>query len=54
MAELMGIFDKEAKEKDKKAYISVNWSQAVIRVRFEQDLCEQAFQIEKANEGEKL
>lgn len=53
MAELMAIFDIEAKQKDQKAYVSVNWAQAVIRVRFEQGIEQQQLLIEEANEGEK-
>lgn len=37
-AQLVTVFDQEAKVKGKKAYVSVNWSQAVIRVRFEEGM----------------
>ncbi len=54
LAELMEIFDKEAKAKDKTAYVSVNWPQAVLRVRFEDGVGEEQFEMEDANEGEKI
>ena len=53
LAELIGVFDKEAKAKDKHAYISVNWSQAVLRVRFEDGVGAEQLEMEEANEGEK-
>ena len=53
LMELLEIFDKEAKEKDKSARVSVNWSQAVLRVRFEDGICEEQVEMEEANEGEK-
>ena len=53
LSELLGIFAKEAKEKGKCAYASVNWPQAVIRVRFEEGLGEEQLEMEEANEGEK-
>ena len=45
--------DKEAKAKDKQAYVSVNWSQAVLRVRFADGVGEEQVEMEEANEGEK-
>lgn len=53
LSDLLGIFAKEAKEKGKCAYASVNWPQAVIRVRFEEGLGEEQLEMEEANEGEK-
>ena len=44
---------QEAQAKGKKAYVSVNWSQAVLRVRFENGIGEKQLEIEEANEGEK-
>jgi len=35
LSELMSIFAEEAEKKKKKAMVSVNWSQAVVKVRFE-------------------
>ena len=51
-AELLGIFDKEAREKQKRAFVSVNRAQAVLRVRFEDGLGEELVEMEEANEGE--
>ena len=53
LAELIGIFDKEARAKDKCAYVSVNWPQAVLRVRFAEGAGEEQLEMEEANEGEK-
>jgi hypothetical protein len=53
LAELIGIFDKEAQAKDKCAYVSVNWPQAVLRVRFADGAGEEQLEMEEANEGEK-
>jgi len=53
LAELLKIFDKEAREKDKQAYVSANWPQAVLRVRFEDGVGEEQLEMEEANEREK-
>ena len=53
LAEFLEIFDKEAQAKDKRAYVSVNWPQAVLRVRFEDGAGEEHIEMEEANEGEK-
>ena len=53
LGQLLDIFQKEAKEKDKRAYVSVNWPQAVLRVRFEDGVGEEQVEMEEANEGEK-
>ena len=53
LKQLLEIFDQEAKVKDKRARVSVNWSQAVLRVRFEVGLGEEQVEMEEANEGEK-
>ena len=53
LTELLQIFDKEAKAKNKCAYTSVNWPQAVLRVRFEDGVGEEQIEMEEANEGEK-
>ena len=53
LSELLGIFDQEARAKDKRAYVSVNWPQAVLRVRFVEGVGEELLEMEEANEGEK-
>ena len=53
LAELLEIFDREAKAKAKRAYVSVNWPQAVLRVRFVEGVGEEKVEMEEANEGEK-
>lgn len=53
LSDLFRIFQEEAKVKDKYARVSVNWAQAVLRVRFEDSACEESIEIEEANEGEK-
>ena len=47
------VFDEEAGVKGKQAYVSVNWPQAVIRVRFEDGAGEEQVEMEEANEGER-
>lgn len=54
LAELLEIFDEEAKARNRRAYTSVNWSQAVLRVRFEEGVGEEQLEMEEANEGEKV
>ena len=53
LAEFLEIFDKEARAKHKRAYVSVNWPQAVLCVRFAEGVGEEQLEIEDANEGEK-
>ena len=53
LSKLLKIFDEEAKAKDKRAFVSVNWSQAVLRVRFVEGAGEEQLEMEEANEGEK-
>jgi len=53
LQQLLEIFDKEAQAKDKRACVSLNWPQAVLRVRFEEGVGEEQFEMEEANEGEK-
>jgi hypothetical protein len=53
LSKLLEIFDREARAKDKRAAVSVNWSQAVLRVRFEDGAGEEQIEMEEANEGEK-
>ena len=52
LAELLEIFDQEAKAKGKTAFVSVNWTQAVLRVRFVEGVGEEQLEMEEANEGE--
>ena len=54
LTQLMEIFDQEAGAKEKTAYVSVNWPQAVLRVRFEDGIGEEQLEMEEANEGEKI
>lgn len=51
--ELLTIFDEEARQKEKQAFCSVNWPQAVLRVRFVDGIGEEQVEMEEANEGEK-
>ena len=53
LKELLVVFDEEAGVKGKQAYVSVNWPQAVIRVRFEDGAGEEQVEMEEANEGER-
>ena len=53
LEQLFDIFNQEAEAKAKKAYVSVNWSQAVLRVRFENGTGKEQIEMEEANEGEK-
>ena len=52
LTELLEIFNGEPQLKGKSAYVSVNWSQAVLRVRFENGIGEEKLELEEANEGE--
>ena len=54
LSEMLKIFDEEAKVKEKKSYVSVNWAQAVLRVRFDVPTQEEQLKMEEANEGEGL
>ena len=53
LSELLAIFDKEAREKERRAFVSVNWPQAVLCVRFADGAGEEQIEMEEANEGEK-
>ncbi len=53
LKELLEIFDKEAQARDKRAYVSVNWPQAVLQARFEDGIGQEQVEMEEANEGEK-
>lgn len=48
MSGLLKIFDKEARAKDKRAYVSVNWPQAVLRVRFVDGAGEEILKVKVA------
>ena len=50
--ELLQIFQEEAVKKEKYAYVSLNWSQAVMKVSFENQKPDQEVKMEEANEGE--
>lgn len=50
--ELVKIFEEEAAKKDKYAYLSLNWPQAVLQVSFEAIPPQQEIVLEEANEGE--
>lgn len=53
LRDLLQILEEEAKKKGKHAYVSLNWSQAVLQVTFKEQLVEEQVVIEEANEGEK-
>ena len=53
LLELLEIFDREARAKEKRACVSVNRSQAVLQVRFKDGIGEEQLEMEDANEGEK-
>ena len=50
--EMLEIFEEEAVKKEQHAKVSLNWAQAVVRVRFEKDVPAEQVQMEEANEGE--
>lgn len=54
MRELIDIFEEEAHKKDKQSIVSVNFAQAVIRVRFEAGTQAEDYEIEDVNEGENI
>lgn len=54
LMELIRIVEEEAKKKEKYAYISLNWPQAVLQVLFEDQKREQQVKVEEANEGETI
>lgn len=51
--EMLQIFEEEAVKKEKHARVSVNWPQAVLQVRFEEQAPAEQVVLEEANEGEK-
>lgn len=54
LRELFEIFQEEAAKKEKYAYLSLNWPQAVLQVRFSADAPQQQITMEEANEGESI
>ena len=50
--EMLEIFEEEAVKKEQHAKVSLNWAQAVLRVRFEKEVPQEQLQMEEANEGE--
>ena len=54
LKELLEIFSEEARAKGKQALCSINWPQAVLRVRFIDGEAEEVVEMEQANEGEEL
>ena len=54
LKELFEIFHEEAAKKEKYAYLSLNWPQAVLQVRFSSEVPQKEIMMEEANEGETL
>lgn len=54
LKDLFEIFHEEAAKKGKYAYLSLNWPQAVLQVRFSDAAPQQEIMMEEANEGESL
>ena len=54
LKELLQIFEEEAEKKGKYAYLSLNWTQAVLQLSFAEKKAEQQVVLEEANEGELL
>ena len=54
LGDLFQIFEEEGTKKEKYAYVSLNWPQAVMKVTFEKERPEQQVKMEEANEGEML
>ena len=52
--ELIDIIQKAGEEKQKKAKISLNWSQAVLRFTFAEEIVMAEITMEDANEGERI
>lgn len=51
--EMLQIFEEEAVKKERHARVSINWPQAVLQVRFEEQAPIEQVTLEEANEGEK-
>lgn len=54
LKELFEIFHEEAQKKGKYAYLSLNWPQAVLQVRFAVEAPQKEITMEEANEGETI
>lgn len=54
LMEMLQIFEDEAQKREKHARTSVNWAQAVLKVRFEKEVPVEQVSLEEANEGETL
>ena len=55
LAEILELLEKTAQTKGRHAKVSLNWPQAVLRIRFpEEQSAEEAVTWEEANEGERL
>ena len=52
LKELFEIFREEAAKKEKHAYLSLNWPQAVLQVRFAEESAAEEITMQEANEGE--
>ena len=52
LGEMLQIFEEEAAKKEKHAYLSLNWPQAVLQVSFKEQIPQQQVIMEEANEGE--
>ena len=52
LGEMLQIFEEEAAKKEKHAYLSLNWPQAVLQVSFKEQVPQQQVIMEEANEGE--
>ena len=53
LKDILMILDEEAKKKEKNAYVSINWAQAVFLAVFREEVLEQQVEMEEANEGER-
>lgn len=53
LGELLQILEEEAAKKNKYAYLSLNWPQAVLQVTFKDQMSENQIVLEEANEGER-
>ena len=54
LKDLFEIFHEEAAKKEKYAYLSLNWPQAVLQVTFRAEAPQQQIVMEEANEGETI
>ena len=52
LTQLLEVFREEAAAKDRQAFVSVNWPQAVLCVKFQEGSGEEQLEMEEANEGE--